>query len=167
MHTRRLVASLAARALIAASILAWLPQPSGAAGGVLAAAADLAGDAGQMRRSRLPLLVLYSQAGCSWCEKLRREYLEPMQRDPAYRDRVLLRQVDIDSTGPLADFSGRSTTHAEFARREGVRFTPTVVVYGPDGRRLAEPIVGVGVADLYGAYLDQAIERALSRLRQP
>lgn len=152
-----------ARRLVA--ILAWLPAALGAAEGGLATAQDLARDARDLRARKLPLLVLYSQSDCQWCERARREYLLPMQKDAAYRDRVLLRQIDLDSDAALTDFAGRRTTHREFAKGEHARVTPTVAFYGPDGARLSEPIVGMRIPDFYGAYLERAIDEGLAKLR--
>ncbi|MCK7492156.1 MAG: thioredoxin family protein [Comamonadaceae bacterium] len=109
------------------------------------------------------MLVLYSQADCPWCERARREYLVPMQRDAAYRDRVVLRQIDIDSDTPLTDFAGRPTTHREFGKAERARVAPTVMIYGPGGERLSDPIVGFRIPDFYGAYLERAIDEGLAR----
>ena len=36
-------------------------------------------------------------------------------------------------------------------------FTPTVLFLGPEGQKLAEPLVGVAVPDFYGAYLDERL----------
>jgi thioredoxin-related protein len=155
-----------------AAILAWLPLALGLIQGCFAAdheslapARDLARDGRELRARRLPLLVLYSQSGCSWCDRARREYLLPMQNDPAYRGRVLLRQVDLDSDAPLTDFAGRHTTHRDFAQSERTRVTPTVAFYGPDGERLSEAIVGLRIADFYSAYLDRGIDEGLAKLR--
>ena len=38
------------------------------------------------------------------------------------------------------------------------------MLFGPDGRLLAEPLVGFGIADYYGAYLDGRIDSAAARL---
>lgn len=147
------------------AILAWVPSAFGAGPERLAPAADLVRDARELRARKLPLMVLFSQGACGWCDKARNEYLLPMQRDPAYRERVLIRQVDLDSDAPLLDFAGRRTTHRQFAASEHARVTPTVTVYGPDGARLAEPIVGVRLEDFYAAYLDRAVEEGLAKLR--
>ena len=144
-------------------ILAWLPGAAGAAG--LTAAMDLARDGRDLRPRKLAMLVLYSQADCKWCEQVRRDFLVPMQQDPAYRDKVVLRQIDLDSDAALTDFAGRKITHHEFAQAERAYVTPTVIVYGPDGARLAEPIVGLRIPDFYGAYLDRAIDDGLAKLR--
>jgi thioredoxin-related protein len=133
---------------------------------VLEPANDLARDARAMRAGRYPMLVLYSQHDCAWCERARREYLAPMGRDPAWRGKLVLRQIDIDSHDALTDFAGHATSHGEFAAAEKARVTPTVVVYGPDGARLAEPIVGFRLPDFYGSYLERAVEEGLAKLRR-
>jgi thioredoxin-related protein len=164
-EARRGLRQTATTARRLAAILAWLPAALSAAPGSLTPAQDLVRDARELRARKLPLLVLYSQSDCQWCERARREYLVPMQNDGAYRDRVLLRQIDLDSDAALTDFAGRRTTHREFAKGERARVTPTVAFYGPDGERLSEPIVGLRIPDFYQAYLDRAIDEGGARLR--
>lgn len=48
-----------------------------------------------------------------------------------------------------------------------MRFTPTLVVYGPGGKRLSDPIVGFRLADFYAEYVNRAIEEGLARLDTP
>lgn len=146
-------------------ILAWLAAAAAAAGQGLTGADDLARDGRELRSRKLPMLVLYSQADCAWCERARRDFLVPMQQDPAYRDKVILRQIDLDSDAVLTDFSGHKTTQREFARAEHARVTPTVIFYGPDGAKLADPIVGMRIPDFYGAYLERALDEGLAKLR--
>ncbi len=140
-----------------AGILACVPIALCAAQPALPAATDLAADGQRMRAHRLPMVVLYSQADCSYCEQARL-YLVPMSRStPAT---ALFRQVNLDSDAPLVDFAGRSTSHREVARSQKVDFTPTVVVYDAAGRELGERIVGMRLPDFYGQYADNAIEAA-------
>ena len=129
----------------------------------LVAAGDLAADARLAAGKGAPLVVLYSRDDCSWCAKVRREYLDPMARDP--KAQALLRELHIDRDTPLIDFAGRRTTSADFARRLQVRLVPTVMFHGPDGESLAEAIVGFRLADFYGAYLERAIEESRARLK--
>jgi thioredoxin-related protein len=148
-------------------ILAWLPAAPGAAAPHIAPARDLAADARDMRARGAVMLVLYSQAGCRWCERARTEILAPLQDDPAARRRVILREIALDEDAALTDFAGRRTTHRRFAAGAGARVTPTLVVYGPDGARLAEPIVGFRLADFYAEYVDRAVEEGLARIGSP
>ena len=83
-----------------AGILACVPIALSAAQPSLPKAADLASDGAAMRAAKMPMVVLYSQAGCSYCDEAR-TYLVPMARDPANAQRALFRQVDIDSDAAL------------------------------------------------------------------
>ncbi len=147
-------------------ILAWLAPASFAAGAKspLPGARDLAREAESSARDGRALLVLFSQHGCPWCERARREFLLPMSRNAGYRSRIAIVQVDVDSDRKLSDFGGQATTHAAFARATGVRLYPTVMLFGPNGERLAEPLVGFTGSDFYGAHLDERIEVALKKL---
>ncbi len=133
---------------------AHLPQPTD-----LGAAAAAAASEGR------PLLVLFSETGCQFCERLRRDYLLPMQRNAGYQKKVMFFQVDVDLKTPLRDFSGRASTQAELARHYRIRIMPTVLLLGPQGEVLAEPLVAYQSRDFYGAYIDERINTALAALR--
>lgn len=146
--------------LLALAILSWSSLVL-----ALPDALDLAADAHQMREKKLPMLVLFSSTSCDWCERARQQVLGPMAADPAAADRVVIRQIDIDRATALTDFSGKVTTHSEFARARKVRMTPTLLVLDADGREISESIVGVRLADFYGTYVERAIDAGLARMR--
>ena len=148
------------RHLLVATILTW-PLLAAA----LPPARDLAADARRMSERKLPMLLFYTRAGCAWCERARSDVLEPMAADPANADRVIIRQIDLDRRTAVADFSGKATTHEDFARARKVRLTPTLMVLGPDGEELTEAIVGVRLPDFYGGYIERAVDTGLARLR--
>ncbi|MEJ2655267.1 MAG: hypothetical protein P8Z69_08205, partial [Acidihalobacter sp.] len=54
----------------------------------------------------------------------------------------------------------------DFARRYHVSFTPTVLLLDAKGRLLAKPLVGLTTEDFYGAFLDEAIDEAVARMRR-
>ena len=152
-------------------ILTWLIvapacAQAGAPGEIpaLAPALDLAADGRQARRLHAPVMILFSESWCPWCERVRREYLLPMQNDSSYRDRVLIREVDAASGAALTDFSGAATTQKIFAARFNVRRVPVIVLLGPDGELLSEPMVGMALPDFYQAYLDEAINSGRRKL---
>ena len=133
----------------------------------LPAAGDLAADGAVAKDKRLPVLLFFNRVGCPYCERALREFLTPMQRDPAYAGRVLFRQIEIDKALRLVDFGGRATTHREFASRYKIRLTPTIWFVDGEGNALTEPIIGLRTVDFYGFYLDQAITDSLAKLRSP
>ena len=87
-----------------------------------------------------------------------------MIRSGEYDERVLIRELMIDPDTGIAGFNGQATTTAAVARHLGVEITPTVLLLGPGGQSLHEPIVGINNSEMYGYYLDRAIEKALSQL---
>ena len=124
--------------------------------GLMAAAAAeqlprIANPAGAAPHGR-PLLVLFSEEGCPYCARLRRDFLLPMQRNEGYRRRIAFAEIDVHEQPALA-------------RRYGVKLLPTVMLFGPSGEPLAEPLVGYNGPDFYGAYLDERIDTASKKLR--
>jgi len=128
-------------------------------------ARDLAADARHASERGIPLLLLFSEAGCAWCARARQEFLLPMQRNPEYQAKVMMREVGTDNPAALVDFAGNTTTQAEFARSQHIRMVPTVMLFGVRGETLAEPLVGLRIADYYGYFLDQRIDAALDVMR--
>ncbi|MFN4324739.1 MAG: thioredoxin family protein [Azonexus sp.] len=133
----------------------------------LSRAADLRAEAAAAARNGLPLIVLYSRDDCTFCQTIKREHLAPMAADTRRGKRLMIREIAQDRDTPLTDFQGQSTTHAAFAAREKIRLVPVVAFYGPNGRKLADPIVGARLPDFYQSYLDDAIEQASRKLKQP
>jgi thioredoxin-related protein len=131
----------------------------------LVAAGSFPADALIARERRVPILVFYTRFDCSWCDKARREFLLPLQRNPASAGRVLIREIEADSNTPLTDFSGRTTTHYTFARTRRVRLTPTLDFLDAGGNRLVEPIVGMRLPDYYATFIERAIDESLAKLR--
>lgn len=131
----------------------------------VAVARNLKHDARMAHQKGAPVLIVFTRPDCEYCDRVIHYYLIPMQGNPHYADKVLIRRLDITSTHQLIDFAGRTTTDLRFAKSMGVNFAPTVMVFTPDGKPGARPLVGLGPEDYYGGYLDQAIDSARSKMR--
>lgn len=105
------------------------------------------------------------QHTCPYCAIARRDYLIPLQQDPQWRHRVLIREIDTDRSLSLRGFKGEATTHRAFARSQGVRRVPTLIAFDAEGNRVAPPIVGLLADDFYRLYIEQAIEAGLVKMR--
>jgi thioredoxin-related protein len=139
-----------------------------AAGPVLAQlqpANDLAQLAAEARARRTPMLVAFMQKSCPYCAIARRDHLLPLQSDPQWQRRVLIREVDVDRGTAMRDFSGAATTHRAFAKTYKVRRVPTLIVFDADGKPVGPPITGLLTEDFYRLYIEQAIEAGLSAMR--
>jgi len=124
-------------------------------------AEDLAAAGETARAQGKPVVVFFFQEQCHYCETVRHQFLLPINGNEDYQDRIILRQINTRARTPIRDFKGEKVASAQFARREDKRFTPTIAFYGPDGKQLAKPLIGLkGGRDYYGHYLDKGIEKA-------
>ena len=117
----------------------------------------------QVRQQQRPLLLFFSLPGCPFCLEVRRSHLAPLALDAGRGP--LIREIDITSRRTFVGLDGRNTTESEFAGAQKVRIVPHVALADADLKPLAEPMIGIGAADFYGAYLSDAIENATRRLR--
>lgn len=127
-------------------------------------ARDLAADGRAARATGRVIVVLYGTTDCPYCRKVRAGFLGPMLADPAAAKRVLVREIDVESGRPVVGFDGHPTTHAALGRGRTVRIVPYVVFLGPRGETLADPLIGIASADLYGGLLERRIEAAQAKL---
>ncbi len=121
--------------------------------------------ASQARRRKLVLVVMVSRKDCPYCHRLRREVMEPMIKGGDFAGEILLGELFIDEGETVVDFHGRRVDAADLAHGYGVSLTPTVLFLAPDGRELAEKMVGITVMEMYFHYLSEAIDEAVKKLR--
>lgn len=146
-------------------IVAWALLSTASVAAQLQPVDDLARIAAQARAHRVPVLVAFMQETCPYCAVARHDYLLPLQSDPQWKHRVLIREIEVDRSLPMRNFSGEATTHRAFARSLGVRRVPTLIVFDADGKPAAPPITGLLSADFYGLYIEQAMEAGLVKMR--
>lgn len=123
---------------------------------------SLAADARQAANKNLPILLFFTQPGCAFCQRARREYLRPLAESGAWSARTLIREIAIETT--IAGIDGNSISGRDLARSYGIRAFPTVIFIDGNGRQIAEPVAGFTVPDFYAAYLEQRLEAAIARL---
>ncbi|MEN8214049.1 MAG: thioredoxin fold domain-containing protein [Pseudomonadota bacterium] len=117
--------------------------------------------------TRKPLLLMFSQHHCPFCKTLKSEVIEPMLQNPAYRERLLMRELMIDYGSNLVDFSGKATTGIDLFENYRMVVTPTIILVDSSGKEIAKRQTGVNTVEMYGWYLDQAIDEAVLNLRKP
>ena len=126
---------------------------------------DLAALGRVARRRHLPIVLLVSRSDCSYCMVLKNEVLDPMMKSREYDDQALIGEMMIDAAEPLRGFDGEYESRAEFASRLDTDLTPTLFFLAPDGTELAPRIRGINTLELFGFYVDRAIESARARMR--
>lgn len=118
----------------------------------------------QVSATSKPLLLMFSQHHCPYCKKLKSEVLEPMLKNPVYLQRIFMRELMIDYGSSLTDFKGKATTGIDLFEEYGMIVTPTIILVDGAGSEIAKRQNGVNTIEMYGWYLDQAIDEAVSRL---
>ena len=136
-----------------------------AAQGELRMANDLHGLGRESDLRKIPVVLFFSSVHCEYCDLVRDEFLNHLSTDPVFMNKLLLREVRMDSNRPLLDFSRQSITHATFTEQRAIELVPTIQFTDGVGDILVEDIVGMTTLGFYGAYLEQAIEQSLNTLR--
>ena len=109
------------------------------------------------------ILLEMSATYCGYCKTLEEEIIKPMLRSGDYEN-VLIRKLNIDSHYPMADLGGKKSSPFELSSRMGVYLTPTLLFLDGDGNEVGERIVGVNTLEMYGGYVDDAIEQGLKTI---
>lgn len=126
---------------------------------------NLQADAALAQARSIPLLIMFSLDNCPYCMVVREEFLDPMQRNSDYHNKVLMRILKMDG-GFVTDFDGHRVPVDDLAVRYGASVAPTVVLLDHSGRMLTKRLLGISTPDFYGGYLDAAINESLQRLRK-
>ena len=154
----------AVRYLCAVLLLAGLPWGPVLAGKI-PVAVNLQQDANASRAGRVPILLVYTTEYCHYCDEVKASVFNPIAADPAYRERLVLREVRIDSDRRLVGFKGNVTSHRSFATDRGITIVPTLEFLDSAGLQVSRPLIGVSIPDYYGVYVDSGIEQAIRKLR--
>lgn len=150
---------------VAASL--WLAINALRADVTVPVAADLQQLGDQALSRELPILLTFTSLICSYCELLEQDFLKPMLLSGEYRDKVMIRKLEPGPGTSVTDFNGKKIMASELSSRYRVFVTPTVLFVDGNGKELAERIVGINTPELFGGYLDDCIETALLRIRDP
>jgi thioredoxin-related protein len=147
--------------LVAAGASLVLPRLFAAAVPILPPSASLTDELRNALRKANPLVVMVSLEGCIFCKGVRESHLVPM-REQHGLDVV---QVDMRTQQLTHDFKGAVATHEQMIQSWGVRVAPTVLFFGRSGVEVAERLTGGYIPDFYGAYLDDRLAKARTRIR--
>ena len=147
--------------LVVAGASLVLPRLFAAGVSGLPPSASLTDELRNALRKGNPLLVMVSLEACVFCKVVRENYLIPM-REQHGLDVV---QVNMRSQQISRDFKNAAATHEQLIASWGVRVAPTVLFIGPGGVEVAERLTGGYIPDFYGAYLDDRLARARTKIR--
>lgn len=110
--------------------------------------------------TRRPILLLFSQTYCDSCHRIKEEILNPMLLNEDDTRRVIMREMLIDEGEDYIDFDGSSRETRELFVDYNMVVTPTLILLDHRGKQLGETLVGLNTVELYGWYLENAIQYA-------
>ncbi len=124
----------------------------------------------KMLKDKLVLVLEFHAEHCAYCKQLEEEILNPMLISGDYNDLVLIKQLALDSEIPVNGFDGKVTTGVELGKKMGITVTPTLVFLNSKGEEISERIIGINTPEMFGAYVDAAIDegqQSLSSKKSP
>lgn len=110
------------------------------------------------------ILLEMSATYCGYCKTLEEEVIKPMLRSGDYNN-VLIRKLNIDSHYPMNDLNGKKSSPFELSSKMGVYVTPTLLFLDGNGNEVSERIVGVNTLEMYGGYVDDALQQGLKSIQ--
>ncbi len=122
-------------------------------------------DAQLARQKGVPLVVMFSQEGCLYCQIVRQSFLRPMLISGDYENKALVREVKIDSFDDVKNFDGKMIPSDELATQIRAYMTPTVIVFDSNGK-IYHRMVGLINEHYYSAELDEAIDKTYAAINQ-
>ncbi len=125
---------------------------------------NLLADAKIAEQKKIPILLLFTQQSCGYCEIVRSDFLRPMLLNRDYDNRVLIRQIEYDGDDVIG-FDGNKITMDSFMESYNIGFTPTVIFLDSSGKELTEQIIGITTVHYYGGFIDDNIALALKKIR--
>ena len=113
----------------------------------------------QAIQQRKVIFLEVSASYCGYCKTLEEHIIKPMLRSGDYDDYVMIRKLNIDSHLTLIDFDGSKTTPAQFSYKRDASLTPTLLFFDGKGKEVSKRILGVNTLELYGQYVDDALQQ--------
>lgn len=113
------------------------------------------------RAKGVPILVEFSTPWCRYCEALEQQVLRPLILNGKYRDRLIVRKLEVNTYSSVTGFDGRRYRSDQISRKYDVDLYPTLVFFDANGREISQRIVGVTVLEYVAGDLEKAIDAAL------
>ena len=86
---------------------------------------------------KLGLLVMFDNAECPWCQKMKATVFNQVRVQDYYRKYFRIVAIDTEGDAPMVDFSGKEMAQKDFAfKHNRVRATPVFIFFDLDGKKL-------------------------------
>lgn len=93
---------------------------------------DLKEDLAEARKHGKQLVMIVEQRGCGACKQVHEVNLRHQPVVDYIKARFNVIQIDLYGSREITDFDGQSLTEKDYARKLGIRATPTMLFYKDD-----------------------------------
>ncbi len=128
-------------------------------------AKNLLEDAQLVRKNETPILIMFSIPNCPYCQEVKQEVIAPMNELDEYKNKVIIRHVNVGTLKDMKDFYNNDTNHSRFGFQNGINFYPTIFLMDNYGANLGK-IIGVPSMDYYWTELDKVIDKSITKLKR-
>ena len=118
------------------------------------------------RTRGVPIVIVFCSFWCQHCDAMEQQVLKPMMLDVKYRERILLKKLEVDSDSTITDFDGKQYRSDEISKVYNVDLYPTVVFFDANGREVSQRIVGMRSGEYVFNEFDGAIDKAVQALKE-
>lgn len=99
---------------------------------------DLNDDLKEATEKRKRLVVMWELKGCPYCKKIHEINLADPAIETFIKDRFEVLQLNIIGSREVTDFDGQRLPEKDFAKKYGVRYTPTFQFFPESAEGLAQ-----------------------------
>jgi len=107
-----------------------------------------------------------SQDDCPYCKLLKSDVLNPMLLSGDYDERVIIAELMIDYDESIKGFNGELILPSAISADYQTWVTPTLLFVDYQGKEVYKRMIGVNTVEMFGFYLDEALDGALKAVRQ-
>ena len=121
---------------------------------------DLSADGHALLEGDRVLLLILTRSSCPYCKALMKNVMLPLVKSGVWDEQVILRELEIDSSPEILDFSGKPADTIAFAERYGHPFTPSILFLDRCGREVGLRHTGYDGSDFFEFYLEKSVKLA-------
>lgn len=119
----------------------------------------------QAKQDGLPIMLLFSAKWCEYCIVLKEQVINPMLINGMYEGKWLfIRQVSIDDSEPMKMMDGSVMKKSNWAYKLNADLTPTILFLDGNGKKVAEPIIGISEITLYASLIHARLNEAYQNM---
>ncbi len=127
---------------------------------------DLAADGHLLLGDKRILLLVLTRSDCSYCQALMKQVMLPLVRSGSWDEQVVIRELELDTSPEILDFSSKQVGAVAFAEKYGTPFTPSILLLDRCGREAGLRHTGYDGGDYFEFYLQKSVKQALRWLAE-